>query len=279
VHEVGAAGLDDLGELLGLALQGRREGVERGEQVVDDGGRGGDVDRGREHVVGGLRGVDVVVGVDAAPEQRARDVRDDLVGVHVRRRARAGLEDVDREVLVVLAGDDLLGGLGDGPREVLLEDPELGVGERGGALDLREGSDVVPRQARAGDGEVLHRALRLGAVEGAARDPHLPHGVVLDAEGFVLRHCCSKAWLAGTGCGGCYFSSRSLLSSSARESRTSSARSPSAVRTTFSWYFAPRVMTPRMLAASTGAPPSLAIFTGMPEDRKSTRLNSSHVKI
>ena len=55
VHQVGAAGLDGVGELLGLAQRGRR-GVSRGRSA----GRsapsvGGDVDRGREGVVGGLR--------------------------------------------------------------------------------------------------------------------------------------------------------------------------------------------------------------------------------
>src|SRR5690606_14343374 len=87
VHEVGAAGLDDVGELLGLAFQGAGEGVERGQQVADHGGGGGDVDGGGEDVVGRLRGVDVVVRVHRPAQDRAGDVGDDLVGVHVRRRA------------------------------------------------------------------------------------------------------------------------------------------------------------------------------------------------
>jgi len=42
----------------------------------------------------------------------AGEVGDHLVGVHVRGGARAGLEDVDRELAVVLAGRDLVGGRG-----------------------------------------------------------------------------------------------------------------------------------------------------------------------
>ena len=38
-------------------------------------------------------------------------VGDDLVDVHVRLRAAAGLPDAQREVVVELAGDDLVGGL------------------------------------------------------------------------------------------------------------------------------------------------------------------------
>src|SRR5690606_42159794 len=111
----------DVGELLGLAFQGAGEGVERGQQVADHGGGGGDVDGGGEDVVGRLRGVDVVVRVHRPAQDRAGDVGDDVVGVHVRRPSGAGLEHVDREVLVVLPGDDLLGRLGDRLCEVLLE--------------------------------------------------------------------------------------------------------------------------------------------------------------
>ena len=61
---------------------------------------GGDVDRRREDVVGRLRGVHVVVRVHRLAERLGGQRRDDLVGVHVARRPGAGLEDVDREVLV-----------------------------------------------------------------------------------------------------------------------------------------------------------------------------------
>ncbi len=79
--------------------------------------RDGDVDCRREGVVGALPHVDVVVGVDrlvlgeaVAAEDLDRPVGDDFVGVHVARRPRSGLEDVDREFAVELAGGDFLGG-------------------------------------------------------------------------------------------------------------------------------------------------------------------------
>ena len=73
-----------------------------------------------------------------------------------------------------------IGGGDDRAREVAVEDAQLGVHDRGGALDLREGDDLARLEARARDGEVLDGALRLRAVQGAARDAHLAHRVVLD---------------------------------------------------------------------------------------------------
>ena len=93
--------------------------VEGGHELFLRRSVGPEVNGGREHVIGALRGVHVVVGVDplrppGLPEQFRGAVGDDLVGVHVARRARAGLEDVDREVLVELALGDAGGGVADG---------------------------------------------------------------------------------------------------------------------------------------------------------------------
>ncbi len=64
---------------------------------------GGEVDSGGEDVVAGLAAIDVVVGM------RAGEAGDDLVGVHVGGGAAAGLVDVQREMVVVLAGGDGVG--------------------------------------------------------------------------------------------------------------------------------------------------------------------------
>src|SRR5665648_861021 len=53
---------------------------------------------------------------------------------------------------------------------------------RGRLLDPGEGLDVPTLEAGAGDREVLHRPLGLGAVERVRRDEHLAHRVALDAE-------------------------------------------------------------------------------------------------
>ena len=151
VHQVGAPGLDDVLEALGLAREGALELLQRGQQLVL-----GDVERGEVHgggkdVVGGLAEVDVVVGVHALAGERG----DDLVGVHVRGGAGAGLEDVDRELRVVLAGGDRGGGLLDARGAALVEQPELAVDGGGGALDARQPVDDGDRDGLPGDREVL----------------------------------------------------------------------------------------------------------------------------
>ena len=56
-----------------------------------------------------LFGVHGVVFAAAATEQLERAVRDDFVRVHVRRRACAALDHIDHELVVQVAGADLLG--------------------------------------------------------------------------------------------------------------------------------------------------------------------------
>ena len=156
--------------------------LQRRHQVVDDRARGRDVDRGREDVVGRLRRVDVVVGVHAATEALGGQSGDDLVGVHVARRARPGLEDVDGEVLVPVAAGDLVGGGDDGVGDVAVEHTQLGVDGRGRRLDAGKRLDVGPLERRTADREVLDRALCLGAPLGVLGNAHLAHRVVLDPE-------------------------------------------------------------------------------------------------
>ena len=68
----------------------------------------------RKDVVGGLAHVDVIVrvhhgvGAARAAEKLGRAVGEHLVGVHVVRRARAGLVHVDDELIAQLAGKDFV---------------------------------------------------------------------------------------------------------------------------------------------------------------------------
>ena len=182
---MGPPGLEDPVELLRPGLQGGPQPYQVRQEGLPDGREGGEVrDRG-DHVVGGLAPVDVVVGVDrvlgppGAAEQLAGPVGDDLVGVHVRRGAGSRLEHVDHELVVVSAGDHLLGGDPDGAGELGGEQVELLVGLGGRPLDQAEGPDEPVAEAPGGDGEVLDGALGLGAVVGGGGDLHLPHRVLL----------------------------------------------------------------------------------------------------
>src|SRR5207248_7920071 len=86
-------------ELARLRLKRLGQPLEPGEQIAGDLAERGKVDGRGEDVVRGLADVDGVIGVDVL----AGRCRDHLVRVHVRGRARAGLEDVDWELVVELA--------------------------------------------------------------------------------------------------------------------------------------------------------------------------------
>ena len=161
VHQVGAAGFDDVGEGLGLVGERALEPRQRRQQGVRRLVEGGEVHGRGKDVVGRLAEVDVVVGVDAL----AGEVGDDLVGVHVRRRPRAGLEDVDRELLVVAAVCDLGGGGGDALSHGRVDQAQIGIHLGGGALDPAEPVNHRQRHALTRDLEVGDRLGRLAAPE------------------------------------------------------------------------------------------------------------------
>src|SRR4051794_5192929 len=89
-----------------------------------------------------------------------REVRDDLIGVHVRRRTRAGLEDVDDEVVIPLPVHHVLRGGDDCLRLLRIEQTQLAVHFGGRQLDLGEGTDESTVEAKVTDREVQNGALR-----------------------------------------------------------------------------------------------------------------------
>src|ERR1700751_4834204 len=115
---------------------------------------GRDVGGGREGVVGRLRHVDVVVGMHGHTVG-AGDARDHLVGVHVGTGARPGLEDVDRELVVVLTVGDFGGGGDDRVGLVGCQQSEVLVALRAGTLQQTQGADLGALKAAAGDRKVL----------------------------------------------------------------------------------------------------------------------------
>ena len=135
------------------------------------------------------------VGFECLRRQRGQD----LVGVHVRRGSRAGLEHVDGEVSVEFTGDDLICGVLDGGGAGFVEHTELEVGLRRSLLHLCQRGDVSGFESLARDREVLDGTLGLCAVEGVLGDFDLTHGVVFDAKFFG--HCCPFRWVPGNDCG------------------------------------------------------------------------------
>ena len=145
--------------------------------------------RRRVYVVGGLRQVDVRVGRETLivaarrPHQLERAVGDDLVDVHVGRRARPTLDHVHAEVIVVHALPDLAARRDDRIGALRVEDAELLVRLGRGFLHRgerpHEGRELVQRHA--GDREVLDGAQRLDAIQRLGGHIALAEQVVLTA--------------------------------------------------------------------------------------------------
>ncbi|MNZ94878.1 hypothetical protein D3C78_1139960 [compost metagenome] len=175
VLQMGAADLDDLGKGLGLFGQCRLQLRRRRQQALHQRLHRGHMHGRGKHIVARLAHVHVVVGVHQAriaalaAQQFAGAVGQHLVDVHIGLGARAGLPDHQRELLLVAAGDHFVGGLHDGPGLGGVEQAQLLVDNRRGALDLGQRVDQLARLALARNIEVLQRALRLRAPQSIGR--------------------------------------------------------------------------------------------------------------
>ena len=174
----------------------RPEPLERGNQIPLDRPCHGHVNGRGKHVVSALPHVDVIVGMDGLVGLKAvaagkfdRPVRDHFVGIHVARRARAGLKDVDRKLGVELPLGHfaarlperlhLLGREWAAPRAGQL--PQLAVSRGRGQLHQPQGVNQRGGQSPTGDRKILDGPLRLGAVISLGRDAHVPHRITLNA--------------------------------------------------------------------------------------------------
>jgi hypothetical protein len=175
-------------------LQRRLQPAQRRQQVLLQRLGRGQVHGAGEDVVGRLPPVDVVVGVHGrlAPPLASQSldgpVGDHLVGVHVAGGPRAGLEDVDRELVIVFPVRDLLGRGHDGVGDLRGQVPLVAVDLRGRPLDEGQGPDQPARQAPPADREVLHRPLGLRPPEGLGGHRHLAQGVLLLAKTAGVAH-------------------------------------------------------------------------------------------
>ena len=137
----------------------------------------------REDVVRRLTHVHVVVGVHVVAGQRS----DYLIRVHVRGRARAGLEDIDRKLIVELACGNAVAGLRDALGLLFFEQPQFGVRFGCRLLDESHRPQEAAWEALSGDREVEHRALRRRPVQRVCGDLDLAHGIPFDAGVRCLR--------------------------------------------------------------------------------------------
>ena len=139
---------------------------------------------GGNDVVRGLAQVDVIVRVhDAARagKDRGGPVGHHLVGVHVRRGARTGLEHVEREMRIESAVGDLLRRLRNRIGHLRVQQSELAIHLRRGLLDQSHRAEEPARKTDPADRKIDHGPLRRGAVVGLLWYFHLTHRVALHA--------------------------------------------------------------------------------------------------
>ena len=152
-----APDLQDVLERRRLAKQLAVQRIERRQKVAAQGEQRGDVNGGRKQVVARLAAVYVVVRVDRltrmtrAGEQLVGALGDDLVGVHVARRARPRLEDVHHEMRVEPARGDFPSRPDNRVRQELRKQSERGVGHRRRRFERAQGVDRLCRAAIRGD--------------------------------------------------------------------------------------------------------------------------------
>jgi hypothetical protein len=112
----------------------------------------------------------VIVGVhrllasDFAPHNLDGSIADDFVGIHVRRRATTGLEDVDDKLIVVIALHHFPGGLLDGVSPIRIELAHLLVGPGRGPFHQTDRPDEGSPEPPVTDGKVFLRTNGLCSV-------------------------------------------------------------------------------------------------------------------
>ena len=118
---------------------------------------------------------------------------DHLVGVHVGRGARAGLKNIDYELLVEFAVYHLTRRLANRPRDRRVEQAELLVGRSGGVFDQPKSTNELRRETDTADRKVFNGALRLRAIVGVFRHLDFAHGIPFDTKSLVSH------WTSGDG--------------------------------------------------------------------------------
>ncbi len=127
---------------------------------------------------------------------RLRQMPDHFVGIHVGRRSTAGLENVDHELIVVLARRHFFGGLLDGRREIGRQLTEPSIHARSRALDQPQRADERSWKTQPADRKIFNRALRLRSVKRIRRNAHFTHRVPFDAVFHDSRP--ATAWLSNS---------------------------------------------------------------------------------
>ena len=117
-------------------------------------------------------GVNHVVAAFGQSQVLKGTVGDHLIGVHIRGGASAALNDVDHKLLMQLAGNQVITGLGNRGGLLGIDGAQLEVGLGCGLFDKGKRADQLGhvRDRVTGDGEVLHCACGMNAPVRVGRD-------------------------------------------------------------------------------------------------------------
>src|SRR5947208_9257415 len=129
-----------------------------------------------------------LAGATSATEQFTGTVGNDLVGVHVGRSARTGLENIEHEMIIQLAIDDFLGSSYNRLGNLWIKQPQCFIGLCCRLLNLSKCMNKLAREAQIADREVEYGTLCASAVVGIYGDAHLAHRVAFDACLFCISH-------------------------------------------------------------------------------------------
>ncbi len=178
IHQVRAAGLDDRVEGFGLLCESLLEDLQRRLERVRELCQRREVNRRRDYIVTGLAEIHVIVrmhefAAPCSPEQFDRPIRNDLIGVRVRGRARSGLKDVQDELVVPAAVGNFGRGLHDGPTQAVVQQAQVQVDLGGRPLDEPQRTQERSREAQSADGEVADSAGGRSAVVDLGGHLHL----------------------------------------------------------------------------------------------------------
>ena len=164
------------------ALQPPQLGQQRAAQDDDR-----ELSRRGDYVVGGLFHIHVIVGMNArviagfAAQLYRREVRDHLVDVHVRARARAALHRVHHELLAVFARQYFVAGEDDRLRARLIQYAVNAVDERRGFFDQNDIFYERKVHLTVRDAEIPLCPQRLHAVIGVPLHLQFADGITLRA--------------------------------------------------------------------------------------------------
>ena len=166
-----------MGEFAGLGFESRAQ-LGQGDQQLLDASVGGKLDGCGVGVVGGLRSIDMIIGVDHVVSAFGQSqvlectVGDHLIGVHIRGGAGAALDHIDYKLLVQLAGNQIIAGLGDGGGLFEIDGAKLQIGLGRRLFDKGKRADQLGhvRDRVTGDGEVLHCACGMNTPIRVGRD-------------------------------------------------------------------------------------------------------------